>query len=94
MVKVVFEYSVPKEKQAEYLQLTQERIKPFWEAHGCESYTVWAVAESETAFIKEMLFEDLSTMKQTMSLKEADPVKEIYYKFAVDITRKTITKKV
>ncbi|MBN1102551.1 MAG: hypothetical protein JXL84_03960 [Deltaproteobacteria bacterium] len=94
MVKVVFEYNVPKERQAEYLRLTAEKIKPFWEAHGCQSYTVWSVAESETGFVKEMLFDNLSVMKETMSLKEADPVKEIYFKFAVDVSRKIISKKV
>jgi quinol monooxygenase YgiN len=94
MVKVVFEYNVPKEKQAEYLQLTQERIRPFWEAHGCQSYSVWSVAESETGFVKEMLFENMSAMKETMSLKEAEPVKEIYFKFALDVSRRIITKKV
>jgi hypothetical protein len=94
MVKVVFQYNVPKEKQAEYLQLTRDKIKPFWETHGCQSYTVWQVAESETGFVKEMLFESLPGMKETMSLKEADPVKEIYFKFAVDVSRKIITKQV
>jgi quinol monooxygenase YgiN len=94
MVKVVFEYNVAKEKQAEYLQLTKDKIKPFWEAHGCQSYTVWQVAESETGFVKEMLFENMPGMKQTMSLKEAEPVKEIYFKFAMDVSRKIITKQV
>lgn len=94
MVKVVFQYNVVKEKQAEYLQLTQDKIKPFWEANGCQSYTVWQVGESETAFVKEMLFESPAAMKETMSLKQADPVKELYFKFATDVTRKVITKKV
>lgn len=94
MVKVIFQYNVPTEKQAEYLQLTQERIKPFWETHGCQSYTVWQVAESDTGFVKEMLFENTPEMKQTMSLKEAEPVKEIYFSFATDISRKIVTKKV
>ena len=33
-------------------------------------------------------------MKETMSLKEAEPVKEIYFKFAMDVSRKIIAKKV
>lgn len=94
MVKVIFEYNVPKEKQTDYLQVTQEKIKPFWEAHGCQSYSVWSVQESETGFVKEMLFENISAMKETLSLKEADPIKEIYYSFALDISRKIISKKV
>jgi hypothetical protein len=94
MVKVIFQYNVPIEKQAEYLQLTQDKIKPFWEANGCQSYTVWQVAESETGFVKEMLFERMPAMKETMSLKQAEPIKELYFKFATDVTRKIITKKV
>jgi quinol monooxygenase YgiN len=94
MVKVVFQYNVAKEKQAEYLQITRDKIKPFWEANGCQSYTVWQVAESETAFVKEMLFESMPGMKETMALKQADPIKELYFKFATDVSRKVITKKV
>ena len=94
MVKVVFQYNVAKEKQAEYLQITQDKIKPFWEANGCQSYTVWQVGESETGFVKEMLFESTPGMKETMALKQADPIKELYFKFATDVSRKVITKKV
>jgi hypothetical protein len=94
MVKVVFQYNIPKKTQSEYLQLTRDRIKPFWEAHGCNSYSVWSVEGSETAFVKEMLFDNMSAMKETMSLKEAEPVKEIYFKYAVDVSRKIIEMKV
>jgi hypothetical protein len=93
MVKVVFHYDVPKVKQTEYLRMTQETIKPFWETHGCRSYTVWQVAESETGFVKEMLFESESGMKETMSLKEAEPVKEIYFRFATDVSRRIVVQK-
>ena len=94
MVKVVFQYNVAKEKQGEYLKVTQDKIKPFWEANGCQSYTVWQVGDSETGFVKEMLFESAPAMKETMALKQADPVKELYFKFATDVSRKIITKKV
>jgi quinol monooxygenase YgiN len=94
MVKVVFQYNVAKEKQAEYLQITRDKIKPFWEANGCQSYTVWQVGDSETGFVKEMLFESMPGMKETMALKQADPIKELYFKFATDVSRKVITKKV
>jgi hypothetical protein len=94
MVKVIFNYNVPVEKQAEYLQVTQDKIKPFWEANGCQSYTVWQVAESETAFVKEMLFETVPAMKETMALKQAEPVKEMYFKYATDVSRKVMMKRV
>ncbi len=94
MVKVVFQYNVEKEKQAEYLQVTRDKIKPFWESCGCQSYSVWQVGDSETSFVKEMLFESMPTMKETMALKQADPIKELYFKFAADISRRIITKKI
>ena len=94
MVKVVFQYNVAKEKQAEYLQLTRHEIKPFWEANGCQSYSVWQVGDSETGFVKEMLFESMPRMKETMALKQADPIKELYFKFATEVSRKVITKQV
>jgi hypothetical protein len=43
--------------------------------------------------VKEMLFESPVAMKETMSLKQSDPVKELYFKFATDVTGKVITKK-
>jgi len=63
MVKVIYEYDVAIEKQEEYLKVTREKIKPLWESKGCQSYDVWQVADSETRFIKEALFENESVMK-------------------------------
>ena len=94
MVKVIFEYDVPVEKQAEYLEVTAQKIKPFWESNGCQSYGVWQVSESQTSFVKEMLFGDKSEMKQSLASEEAEPVKEIFYAFAAAISRKICVKKV
>ena len=94
MVKVIFEYHVPVEKQSEYIQVTQDKIKPFWESNGCQSYNVWQVTESETSFVKEMLFQDMAVMKETMSLKEAEPAKELFRKFAMDVSRRIWTRKI
>ena len=88
MVSVIFEYDIPAEKQAEYVQVTKEKIKPLWESIGCNAYDIWQVADSETRFIKTMLFEDISGMKKTMAKREADPVKEIFGKFAENVSRK------
>jgi quinol monooxygenase YgiN len=93
MVTVIFEYDVPVEKQAEYVQATKEKIKPSWESIGCNAYDIWQVVESEARFIKTMLFQDMSAMKETMAKKEADPLKELWYKFAVNISRKICEKK-
>ena len=93
MVTVIYEYDVPVEKQAEYVQATKEKIKPSWESIGCKAYDIWQVAESETRFVKTMLFEDMSAMKETVAKKEADPLKELWYKFAENVSRKIGVKK-
>jgi len=93
MVTVIYEYDVPVEKQVEYIQTTNEKIKPFWESIGCSAYDIWQVAESETKFIKTMLFEDMSAMKETVAKKEAAPFKDLWYKFAQDVSRKICVKK-
>ena len=92
MVTVIFEYDIPVEKQAEYIQTTKEKIKPLWESIGCTAYDIWQVAENKTGFIKTMLFEDISAMKETMAKKEADPVKEIFGRFAENVSRKVCVK--
>ena len=59
--KDTYSYEVPNEKQDEYLKITRDQIKPFWESHGCEAYTVWLSLEGSTRFIKEMVFKDESS---------------------------------
>jgi hypothetical protein len=92
MVTVIFEYDIPVGKQAEYIQTTKEEIKPLWESIGCKAYDIWKVAEGETGFVKTMLFEDSSTMKEAMANKKADPVKEIFGRFAENVSRKVCAK--
>ena len=94
MVKVVFFYDISEEKQNEYLELTAQKIKPFWESNGCDSYTVWKVDDSQTAFVKEMLFKDNPAMKSVLSLEAAEPIKELFYGFAKNISRKISIQKV
>jgi len=94
MLKLIFEYNVAVEKQEEYLKATNDTIKPFWESKSCKSYSVWQVAENETGFVKEMLFADKSVMKECMALEEAGPIKEIFFSFAGDISRKTCIQKI
>ena len=93
MVTVIFEYDIPTEKQAEYIQITKEKIKPLWESIGCQAYDIWQVAGSETRFVKTMLFGDMAAMKVTLAQKEADSVKEIFGKFAENVSRKVCAKK-
>jgi len=94
MVKVIFEYDVPEGKQEEYLKVTAEKIKPFWEFNGCDSYNVWKVEGPQTAFVKEMLFKDDPTMKRILSLEAAESIKQLFYGFAKNISRKICTQKI
>lgn len=93
MVTVIYEYDVPVEKQAEYVQATKEKIKPFWESVGCNAYDIWQVAESETGFVKTMLFEDMSAMKEIVANEEAETFIKLYYTFAENISKKVCAKK-
>lgn len=89
MIKIVFMYEVIKEKQDEYLKITRDTIKTFWESHGCEAYTVWFSLEGSTRFMKEMVFKDEGTMQSTMKLAEAEPIKKLFFQFASNISRTT-----
>lgn len=93
MVTLIFEYDIPTEKQAEYIRITEEKIKPLWESIGCEAYDIWQVTGSETGFVKTMLFGDMPAMKATLARKEADSVKKIFGKFAENVSRKACLKK-
>ena len=93
MVTVIFEYDIPVEKQDEYILATRDEIKPLWESIGCEAYDIWQTADSKTGFVKTMLFEAISGMKETMARKEADSAKKIFGKFAENVSRKVCVKK-
>ena len=92
MVTMIFEYDIPAEKQAEYIRVTREEIKPLWESIGCIAYDIWKVADSETAFVKTMLYENASLLKESMAREEADSVKKIFGEFAENVSRKMCTK--
>lgn len=92
MVMVMFEYDVAVEKQAEYIRATREQIKPLWESIGCKSYDVWQPTGGGTGFVKTMLFEDMTGMKETMANQKADPVKKIFGQFAENVSRKVCEK--
>jgi quinol monooxygenase YgiN len=93
-VKVVFTYDVSVDNQPEYLKVTGEKIKPFWESHGCQSYSVWQVTNNPTAFVKEMVFEDLTTMEKSMALAEAKSIKELFFSFANNVSRRVCIERI
>jgi ribosome maturation factor RimP len=92
---MVFTFDVPEEKQAEYLKATTEKIKPFWESHGCESYDIWQTSNGNPAFMKIMLFKDSEAMMKSLRDygEEAKPVVELYNSFAMNVVNKTYVKK-
>ena len=94
MVKVVFTYDVSVDNQPEYLKVTSERIRPFWESRGCRSYSLWQVTGEPTAFVKEMVFEDLVAMEKSMALLEAQSIKELFFSFAKNVSRKICIQKI
>lgn len=94
VVKVVFTYDVSVDNQEEYLKVANEKIKPYWESHGCQSYSVWQGTDNPTAFIKEMVFEDLTTMEKSMALREAESVKELFKSFVTNVSRKVCMRRI
>jgi hypothetical protein len=89
MLKIVYVYDVSEEKRDEYLKITAEMIKPFWESHGCEAYTLWVPMEGSTRFMKEMDFKDEGTMQSTLKLAEAEPIKKLFSELASNVVRVT-----
>jgi quinol monooxygenase YgiN len=89
MVKVIYTYEVSKERQDEYLKVTKDTIKSFWESHGCDAYTIWSPNGEPTKFVKEMLFKDEQTMENSMKQAEAEPIKRLFSQYATSVTRAT-----
>ena len=96
MVKVIFTYTVSTEKWEDYLKATAEVIKPFWESHGCLSYSVWQADDG--SFIKEMLFPDQESRQKALSLPQIDTQAReavgLFAKYAVNTTRRICEQKV
>jgi quinol monooxygenase YgiN len=87
MVLVIFTYDVDPAKKQEYLKATAEKIKPFWESQGCQSYDVWELEEGNT-FLKLMYFKDMEAKNKTIGMKgeEADKIRELWRSFVTDFT--------
>ncbi len=73
MFMAVFTFEVPEEKQEEYLKVTGETIKPFWEANECLSYEVYQdYFTSSTRFVKIQFYPDKETMERSLALARQD----------------------
>ncbi len=92
---MIFLFDVPEEKQSDYLKATTEKIKPFWESHGCESYNIWQTSEGSPTYMKIMFFKDPDSMMKSLqsSGEEGKPVIDLYNSFATNVTNKTYVKK-
>lgn len=82
----------PCSAQDEYRKVTAETIKPFWESHGRQAYRVWQSQEGPKLFMKEMVFEDESSLKGAMaggceSVAGVETIKELFYRFTSVISR-------
>ncbi len=73
MYMAVFTFEVPEEKQEDYLKITVEVIKPFWEANECLSYEVFQdYFVSSTRFVKIQFYNDRETMERSLALARQD----------------------
>ena len=95
MVVMLYTFEVAPEKQSEFLKAAAEKIKPFWESHGCKSYTVWQAADGGNSFIKPMVWDDKASMDKSMALRESEakPIIEFFNSFATNVTRKVYIQK-
>jgi quinol monooxygenase YgiN len=95
MVVMLYIFEVAPEKQSEFLKAAAGKIKPFWESHGCKSYTVWQAADGSNSFIKPMVWDDKASMDKTMSLREGEgkPIVDLFYSFATNVVRKVYIQK-
>ena len=90
----IFTFDVPEEKQAEYLKATAEKIKPFWESHGCQAYDIWQSTEGSPAFLKTMFYADTGAGPGGPEMSdEAKAIVGLFMSFATNISPKTYVKK-
>ena len=94
MVKGIWTFEVPEEKQEEYLKMTAEFIKPFWESRGCISYQVYQDYTNPRRFVKEQIYPDKETLDRDVAaaLEEKDPkaveAVNLFRTYAKDIIRR------
>lgn len=94
MVKGVWTFEVPEEKQEEYLKITVEIIKPFWEERGCLSYQVFQDYTNPLQFVKEQVYPDKETLDRDISsaldAKDLEAVKivKLFRSYAQNVVRR------
>jgi len=85
VIKAVISYSVPVEKQDEYLRYIREERKPFCEAHGCRAYNIFREVARENnkdivapeQLVTEALFDDAVALERFRELFDTEPLKSM-----------------
>jgi len=94
MVKGVWIFEVPEEKQEEYLKVTVEIIKPFWERRGCLSYQVFQDYTNPLQFVKEQVYPDKESLDRDIAsaqdAKDPQAVKvvNLFRSYAQNVVRR------
>jgi hypothetical protein len=100
MFIAIFHFEVEPEDQAEFLQVVKDRIKPYWESHGCWSYNVYQAYDAEAGpgrhFVKTQIMEGMpSTVEESRAKRtpESQEVVERFYRYAKNVTFKGYLKR-
>jgi quinol monooxygenase YgiN len=98
MVELVLTFNVPAEKQAEYFKVTAEKLIPFWKSNGALSYDVWQATEGEPAFMKTVVFADMSALEKANQFVGSDAaaqsIVQLFESFVENLAVRTYIKKV
>jgi hypothetical protein len=97
----VFDLEVAPEKQADFLRVVREQIKPYWESHGCLAYNVYqeydADAGAGNRFIKTQLMEGMPrSIKEARAERspEAQAIIDTFYSYAENVSFRTVMQQV
>ena len=100
MFVAIFKFEVAPEKQEPFLEAVRDKIKPFWESHGCWEYNVYqeydAVNGYGTGFVKTQVMEGMPTGLEESRAKRSEEAKamvDLFYTFATDVSVKAYVKK-
>ena len=95
MVELVFMFTVPREKQEEFLNFVKSGTKPYWESHGCLGYNVWQ-ARDKDSFMKRMEFQDMATFEKVLPSGEQNPegkaLIQKFHSFVENVTTRVYTR--
>ncbi|MEM3018543.1 MAG: antibiotic biosynthesis monooxygenase [Candidatus Bathyarchaeia archaeon] len=88
MFIVLYEFKVDEGKQQEYIAVTRQQIKPFWEAKGC-GYSLYRSREEPERFIKVMSFPDEPALRKAVFEKDdkTEKIVNLFKNFARDVKR-------